>query len=513
VRLAIARARELPLSAAALAATVALLAADVMAGGSGSESEAPAIALVAILVALVAVRVAASWSRLVCGMVLVVLLIPSDGRYTLAGGLPFQLEPYRIAVGLLIIGWIIALLVDPRVEARATKFEAPLMLIVLATVGSVLFNPTRVGGHTSYVVKAMWLFACFILFVYLTVSVVRTRAVLERVLTVLVVAGCIEGIGAVLQRKTGTNIFDKLHVLLPMFSYNPGAILSTLVRGGAIRATASAGHPIELSSTMAMLLPIAIYLAVSRKQKGWWVAALILLAGDFAGGSRTGVIGIAVIVLVFLCLRPRQVLRCWPALIPTLVVVHFLLPGALGGVTGALFPSGGLLKQQTQTFVGRGGVVDETSRLSRLGPSLHEFSQHNPLFGEGYGTRVVGNLANGQPNPADNAQVLDDQWLGTLLETGILGIVGWLWLFARVIRRLAARSKLERGSPEGWLPVALAGSVGAFASSMATYDAFGFTQATFLMFTLVALAAVTLLLPPVGRARVAQVGMGRVAQP
>ena len=95
----------------------------------------------------------------------------------------------------------------------------------------------------------------------------------------------------------------------------------------------------------------------------------------------------------------------------------------------------------------------------------------------------------------------------------ILGIVGWLWLFARVIRRLAARSKLERGSPEGWLPVALAGSVGAFASSMATYDAFGFTQATFLMFTLVALAAVTLLLPPVGRARVAQVGMGRVAQP
>jgi hypothetical protein len=497
MRFAIARARELPLSAAAICAAAALLAADVLAGGN--ESKGPAIALLGILALLVAVRIATSWSRLICGIGLVVILIPSDGRYTLSGGLPFQLEPYRIFVGLLIIGWLIALLVDPRVRARRTKLDAPLMLILLATLGSEVVNAGRVGTTSTYVVKALWLFACFLLFVYLTVSVVRTRVVVERVLTVLVCAGCIEGVGAVIQRKTGTNIFDHLHFLLPMFTFNPGAVTSTLVRGGAVRATASAGHPIELSCTMAMLMPIAAYLAVSRRQKGWWVAVVILLAGDFAGGSRTGVIGIVVIILICIWLRPRHTLRCWPALIPTLVIVHFLLPGALGGVTGALFPSGGLVAQQTQTFVGRGGVVVDETRLSRLGPSLHEFSEHNPLFGEGYGTRVVGNTSSGALNPDDNAQVLDDQWLGTLLETGILGILGWIWLFTRVIRRLGARSKLERGSPQGWLPVALAASVATFAASMATYDAFGFTQATFLMFTLIALSAVVLLLPPADR--------------
>jgi hypothetical protein len=495
MRPAIARARELPISAAALAAAVALVAAAVIAGGS--VTKVPALVLVAALAVVVVVRIAASWPRLIYAILLVVILIPSDGRYTLSGGLPFQLEPYRIVIGFLIVGWIVALLVDPRVRARATKLEAPLILIVVATLGSVLVNPGRVGSVSTYVVKGLWLFAFFLAFLYLMVSVVRTRAVVERLLTVIVCAGCIEGAAALLQRKTGTNIFDRMHILLPMFTFNPGALTSTLVRGGAVRATASAGHPIELSSTMAMLMPLAAYLAISRGQKRWWVAMVILLAGDFAGGSRTGVIGIAVIVCIFIWLRPRQTLRCWPALIPALVAVHFLLPGALGSVTAALFPSGGIISEQTQTFVGRGGVVIDETRLSRVGPSLHEFAQYNPLFGEGYGTRVVGNLANGAPNPADNAQVLDDQWLGTLLETGLLGIAGWIWLFTRVIRRLGARSKRERGSPQGWLPVALAGSIAAFASSLATYDAFGFTQATFLVFTLIALAAVILRLPAV----------------
>ena len=28
-------------------------------------------------------------------------------------------------------------------------------------------------------------------------------------------------------------------------------------------------------------------------------------------------------------------------------------------------------------------------------------------------------------------QILDDQWLKTLVETGIIGVFGWLWLFFR----------------------------------------------------------------------------------
>ena len=89
---------------------------------------------------------------------------------------------------------------------------------------------------------------------------------------------------------------------------------------------------------------------------------------------------------------------------------------------------------------------------------------------------------------AIRANILDNQWLGTLLELGVIGFFGWLWFFARVVRRLGKEAK-EDDSDRGWLLVAIAASVAAFAVGMFTYDAFSFIQVTFLMFILVGLGA------------------------
>ena len=129
---------------------------------------------------------------------------------------------------------------------------------------------------------------------------------------------------------------------------------------------------------MAMLVPFAIYLGVTRGQRRWYGAAAVLLAGDFAGGSRTGLISIVVMLIVFLWLRPRQTLRCWPALIPLLIVVHFLDPGAIGGFYQGFFPQGGLVAEQSQTFIGPGGVQENANRLSRWGPELHRILDVQP---------------------------------------------------------------------------------------------------------------------------------------
>lgn len=498
----------LPKSAILLIGTLSLLAADVVVHGKG---ETPAAVVLAVVLILLGAWVASHWSWLVAGLVIVVVLIPSDGRYTLGGGLPFQLEPYRVFVALVLVGWIAALLSDRRVKLRRTGFEGPLALILFAIVGSDVLNPGRISGITSFVIKSLSLEASFLLIIYMVMSVVRERRVLESIMKVLVVAGCLEAIGAIVQRKLNYNPFDHLHLLLPIFRFNV-VLVANNVRGGTIRATASAGHPIELSATMAMLLPFAIYLAVKRRHRMYWVAAVLLLAGDFAGGSRTGLISILVMLAVFLWLRPRETLRCWPALIPLLLIVHFLDPGALGGLYEGFFPQGGIVAQQSQTFIGPGGVQENANRLSRVGPELQNFENYNPLFGEGFGTRVTGRTSltaaqptgvldyaiNGQSNPTaseDNAEILDDQWLGTLLETGILGIAGWVWMFVRLIRRLGARAKLERGSPDGWLPVALAAAAAGFASSMFFYDAFAYTQATFLMHLLIGCTGSLLALP------------------
>jgi hypothetical protein len=482
------REQRVPPSVAVMGALVALLTADILAGAR--QAEVIAAALIAVVLATWLARLAKNWTALVGAMLMVALLIPSTGSYTLPEALPFKLEPYRVVVGLLLIGWVISLLIDRRVRARATGFEGPLIAIVLVTLASDLANPARVDGLSSYVVKALWLFFCFVLFAYLVVSVVDTRAAVERLITVLVSAGSIVGLAAIVERRSGFNLFEHLHVILPIFHYNPAvAEAITEERGGNLRAFASSGHPIELGTVMALLVPFAVYLAITRRRAWWWSVAALLL-GDFSASSRTGIIGLFVILGVFLWLRPRQTLRCWPALIPFLAVLHVAAPGAIGGVIQGFFPKGGLVQQQSETFIGPGGKVEYGSRLSRIGPELHEFSLHDPLVGIGYGTRVVGFLTKG-----DNSIILDNQWLDTLLETGVLGVLAWLSLFVLAIRRLSKRAKLERDTREGWLPVALTASVSSFMVAMFFYDAFSFVQGIFLAFAILALSSVLLRLP------------------
>src|ERR1700733_2208727 len=504
----------LPKSAVLLIAAVGLLAADVIAHGQGKT---PAALLLAIVVVMVAAHVATRWSWLMSGLVIVDLLIPSDGRYTLAGMSAFQLEPYRVFVAILLVGWIVSLLCDPRVKVRRTGFEGPLGLILVSIVGSLLVNPGRVSGVLNFVIKSLTLEASFLLVIYLVVSVVRTRAVLDWLVKILGTAGAIEGLGAIVERKLGYDIFNHLHLLLPIFHFN-AQVVTASVRDGQIRAQASSGSLIDLTSTMALVAPFALYLAITRRQRRWYVAGVLMLAGDFAGGSRTGLIAILVMLIVFVWLRPRQTLKAWPALIPLLIVVHFLDPGALQGFYAGFFPQGGLVAQQSQTATGPGGVKENTNRLSRWGPELAEFSNYTPLFGEGFGTRITGKTSlaassakyswgdysvNGQSTAsgsADNSEILDDQWLGNLLETGVVGVIAWVWLFARAIRRLGKRAKLERDTPEGWLPVALAASLAGFVTSMWFYDAFSFTQGTFTMHLLIGLAAIVLILPVASKA-------------
>jgi hypothetical protein len=480
----------------AIVGAVALLALAILAD-SHTGTEVLAGAIGGYFLGVAVIRIAARWSWLVYGLAGADLLIPEDNRYTLhgSGGLGFQMQPYRLIVTIIVVGWVAALMVDPRVRARRTGFDGPLICIWAAIIGSEAFNPGRASPLESTVLKQLILMASLTLFLYAFVSVIRTRATIERLITVMVSSGLVVAVGALLERATKYNLFNHLHKFLPIFQFDSAAELLSLLRNGHFRAISSAGHPIELANDMAMLTPLAVYLAV-RKNKAWWAAVPVLLLGNLCTGSRTGIIGLIAVLAVFIRLRPRETLRCWPALIPMLAVLQLAMPGAITGTISAFFPKGGLIAQQNETFAAHGQVQD-ASRLSRVGPQLHGvFEKHNEIFGEGYGTRVVGRVALDAALPqTSTGQILDDQWLGNLLEVGILGVFGWIWLFTRVIRRLGSRALRERHSPDGWLPVALAASIACYALSMYFYDAAGFMQATVLMYILLGCAGSLLWLP------------------
>jgi O-antigen ligase len=187
---------------------------------------------------------------------------------------------------------------------------------------------------------------------------------------------------------------------------------------------------------------------------------------------------LVVVALVFFWLRPRETRRMWPALLPALVVVHFALPGTIGALKQSFLPAGGLVAEQ-QGGAGQSG----SGRLADLGPALQVW-QRQPLLGQGYGTTLVVDITPEGPE----SNILDDQWLGTLLEVGIVGLFGWLWLFVRAVRRFGAEAKRDR-SDRGWLLVSITAGIAAYAVGMLTYDALAFIQVTFLLFIFIGLGS------------------------
>jgi O-antigen ligase len=206
----------------------------------------------------------------------------------------------------------------------------------------------------------------------------------------------------------------------------------------------------------------------------------LFLVASVSTLSRTGILMFLTVGLVFIWLRPREVKRLWPALLLAPIAIHFALPGTLGALKESFFPPGGLVAQQQS----QPGTIG-SGRLADIGPSLQEW-RGQPLFGEGYATRIVDPTV-----PGPQAEILDDQWLTTLLETGAIGFAGWIWFFFRVVRRLGREAK-EDDSSRGWLLACIAAGVASYAVGMLTYDAFSFIQVTFLLFIFVGLGSTLL---------------------
>jgi polysaccharide biosynthesis protein PslJ len=465
-------AKPWPVVATALVlGALALLVLPVLAG---VRAELVTVAAAAVLGAAIFRKRVFRWRSLIALLLLIILFIPIR-RYILPGHLPFQLEPYRIGVALLVAAWFASMLIDPRVRFRRTGLEGPLLLYLVAVFGSILLNGARItpGAVDSNVIKSVTFELSFVLLAYLIVSVIRREQDVVFLLKFLVIGSAIIAILAVIESRTKFNLFDHLSGYIPFLKWNYG--VSPPARLGKFRAYGPAEHPIALSAMLAMMVPLAGYFALTQRRKRWWVVMAMLVTGCLATVSRTGVLMLVAEALMFAVLRPRQMRRAWIAVIPLLVAVHIALPGTLGALKDSFFPPGGLVQQQ-QGF-------DESGRFgaARLDPTFAQI-HGAPLFGIGYGTRITGE------GTASNAQTLDDQWLDTALDTGFVGVAAWIWLLVRLIRRTANEARRDL-SERGWLLTSLAASVVGFAVSMLTYDTFSFVQVTLIFYILIALTS------------------------
>ena len=150
-----------------------------------------------------------------------------------------------------------------------------------------------------------------------------------------------------------------------------------------MRAFGPAEHPIALGAALVMLVPLG-----DLRRCGPWVRAGTsplgaLVIGVLTTVSRTGVLMLIVIGVVFLWLRPSETRRLWPVLVPLIVATQIAVPGTLGSLEQAFFPEGGLIAEQE----GMAGDCSSSGRVADIGPTLEEVGK-KPFLGYGFGTRV-----------------------------------------------------------------------------------------------------------------------------
>jgi O-antigen ligase len=234
--------------------------------------------------------------------------------------------------------------------------------------------------------------------------------------------------------------------------------LSVFGRGGLTRPAGTAAHPIEFGAVLTMALPIAMHYAMTDRHRPALRRWYPVLAMGFAvpiSISRSAVLSLIVVLCFVLPTWTRAGRRrAYAVILAVFGAVYVMVPGLLGTITH-LFT----------------GISADSSAKSRSGSfSLaYDFISRTPIFGRGFLTFL----------PA--YRILDDQYLGLLIEIGVVGLVAYLGL---LVSGVVGGLRLRRTANQidGLLGVSLAASVASALASFALFDAFSFPMAASLSF-------------------------------
>lgn len=288
------------------------------------------------------------------------------------------------------------------------------------------------------------------------------RRDLERVLRWLVGGGVLLAVLGLVQEATGQNPLGTFQV--------PGLVqnqpLEPLVeRSNFVRVSATASHPIEFSVVLALVLPLALHLAMTApRRRGWWWAGVVVIGAALPlSVARSGVLGAAVgLAVLFAGWNGRQRKVALLLLPLFLVALRAAEPGLLGTIRSL--------------FTNLGADPSVSGRTEDYQAVLH-YTAQSPWFGRGWSTFL--------PNIY---RTLDNQYLGTLVEAGIVGLLALVALLltgagtARGARR-AAVDPVDRS-----LGQALCASLATAAVTLGTFDALGFPMFASVLFLVLGLA-------------------------
>jgi polysaccharide biosynthesis protein PslJ len=392
--------------------------------------------------------------------VFLLMILPSPLVFAPLGGAG---SPATIFAALLFFGYLVTWL-HPALAPARTRQPARIAAIcfgcsIVASYVSANRHAMSTlevnGADRGIIIAAGWL-GVLLLTADGVSSIDRLRTLLRRI----VIGGTAMAAVALAQFTIGLNL-AKYIVIPGLVSQQPFTDLQA--RDALRRPSATALSPIELAAVLAMCLPLALHqarFAPKELRVRRWVQVAVIGAAVPMTVSRTAFIALAVVALVLLPTWPKRERRtAYLVGVFGLVAMWATIPG-LAGAFRNLF----------------GEVGSDASSTSRTGAFTESapFISAHPWLGHGFGTF--------QPQ---TYFFTDDQYLGSLVQTGVIGLAALIlllitgWCCARSARRLIADPRLRD------LAQCLAAGVAVAATSFATLDAFSFSIISGLTFVLI----------------------------
>jgi hypothetical protein len=389
----------------------------------------------------------------------VLWLMPFDSmQLGSSGSSTIDLKFDRIVLPIILVLWAIALACGGRARPRLRGTGVHVAVFGWVGLAALTFVlNAHYLNHTlelSRAIKQLFTLgayaACFVFFA----SAIR-RAEVPAFMTFTLGLAVLTAIGTVLEYRTGYNVFFSVaHALFPEFKLS--AAPEGIDNLGRKLVAGPGEHPLEAVAMFTIALPVALVGLTDARTWGrrllYALAAALLLMAAISTERKSGLLGPLAAGVVMLCLRPKQMLRLVPLLLVLLLLVRVAAPGAIGSVTNQLNPSN----------LGVSTVSERVVRYDAIRPDvwLHL------AVGQGFGTYSV--------------RILDNQYLDTLVEGGVLGIIAYLAMLGGVV--VIGMRIARRGGPETQsVAIAAAGAAAGAILLSATFDFLAFPHGPYLL--------------------------------
>ncbi len=399
---------------------------------------------------------------------LAILFLVPKASYKMLGGLPMDIDPSRVFATLLLFLWLSLLLIDPSFKIKRTGLEAPLFAFLFFLFVTIVLNlDLYTFNELSASLKSVLLFLTYIFVFYIIVSTTKKYSEVESLIKWLAFLCILISFFGIIERFTDYNVFRHLHQVLPFLKVNKDEISQELIRGN-LRISGPADHPIALAALLPMFLPLIFALFYNSKsaiKKIWYAAGIaVTITASFFTVSATALVGIIVVLISQIILNPRRGFVLLLIIVLFAVCANALLSEDFQQVT----------KRISYKYILSNEVGNENGRLADYPKVWRRFSER-PLFGMGLGTF-----------DPKKYFYLDNQYLGLIIETGLVGTLSFLWFLFALIRRLK-RTISQQGRDTMQFASALLSSVTVFAVASATFDTFGFSDVVYAFFILASL--------------------------